>query len=274
MRLAVVLVLGCRASAPLDPQAPLPDSSCADNLTRATGNQLVVDAVWRGDPVKVVIDTGAAISGISKTLAARHRLRVAGTTTISIDGKQVPTELHDVGTLQIGGVELVGNGFAAQTHPQGHDFILGIRHLLGHALVLDVEHRSFCLESSPHPLATVPLRLERGQLIVEATFGELALANLVLDTGAGMSALREEHIGRMGKSVEREQTAGRITPLVRIPELCVAGTCVQEQVMLAAPDGGATSNDGVLGVPLFAQHRLVIDFPARKFALVRQPRRE
>jgi predicted aspartyl protease len=289
MRLAAVVLLGCGAPAPVGPQTPLPDTTCANNVTRATGNQLVVAGVWRGAPVSVVIDTGATISGIAKPLAARHELAVVATTTISgISGDQVAADIHDIGLLRVGGVELVGTQFAAQTHPHGHDFVLGLPQLLGHALVLDIEHLSLCFEPSPHPLATTPLRIAgdaaRGQsVVVDATIGELALANMVLDTGAGVSALREDHVAKVSHNVERQQdvldaTGGRITrPLLRIPELCIAGTCLQEQVMIAAPDWSAAAGyplDGVLGVPVFERHRLVIDFPARTFALVPHPRRD
>jgi hypothetical protein len=284
MRLAALVLVGCGAK-PAPPAAPpLADTGCTDNLRIAPGGMLVVDGSWRGKPVVVLLDTGAMMGSVSESFATRNGLKRIG--TLPRTGAAGETKEHfayDAGTVRVGGAEVDGSilvGFEFESDQ--YDFRIGPVQLRDHVMDIDVRSKSFCLTRSPHTLATQPLQVfgtrQTGMtLIIPAKLGAFEAKDMVLDTGAAMTVLRSDLVAKIDHTVVREEdmvdSTGVMfkTTVSRVPEICFGGTCVREQQVASSPalDKSHGDTDGLLGVPLFAEYRLVVDIPARRFGLVK-----
>lgn len=255
--------------------------ACRGNASMNDEGELIVTATWRGQPVKVLIDTGANSGTIAKPLVDKYHLAVTGKgMAASAAGVFVPVDMHDVGPITVGGAEVAGNGFMSHAADHGHyDFALGMPQLIGFALVLDLKNRAFCLARSPHGLATEPMRLvgDAHSVIVTARFGDRELHDMMIDTGAGISVLREDHVATVTHTRQPEDVDGMDAtghpikrPLIVVPQMCVGGTCLEDQPLMSAPDWSKLVGfplDGLVGVPFFRERRLVLDFPAKKFTI-------
>jgi len=273
MRRLVVLALAGCAAKPAPVAVPVPVTSCTGNVS-VDRDQIVVAGRWRGHPVRILLDTGAAMGGVSKSFALAHHLAPVGTgSAMGIGGKVFESDLYDLGPFQLGGGELDGTEFLAFDTDR-YDLMIGTHELKTHAFELDIVKSSFCLAASPHPRATEPFRLEGDDNelpYITARVGDVELRHMVLDTGAALSTLREDLITRITYQLDSEHSVedsvGERTNrvFVRVPEICVGATCMHEQVLALTDTVTTASIDGLVGVPFMVGRALVIDYPARKF---------
>src|SRR5512138_85105 len=109
---AVVAVVGCGPS-PRPVAVPVAVTSCTGNVS-LDRDQILVDGRWRGQPVRVLLDTGATAGGISRFFARAHQLAPIGSgTAMGIGGELVEAATYDIGPFQLGGGELDGTDLLA-----------------------------------------------------------------------------------------------------------------------------------------------------------------
>jgi hypothetical protein len=258
-------------------------ADCAHNAVLDDTGNLIVTGRWQGQPVKILVDTGANGGSISADLVARHALPVKGKAAYaSATGQFVDTTVHDPGPLEIGGATIEATGFFSQAnHMDSYDLAIGLDQLEPHVVVLDLAHESFCLVSSPHALAREPMRVngnaENRDIVVSATFGAVTLADMILDTGAGVTTVNDNLLAKLAHTElpERAQAVdgtGKVVelPLVTVPTMCVNGACAADHMVMPSPDLSALVGhhvDGIVGLPFFAEHVLILDFPAKKIGI-------
>jgi hypothetical protein len=285
-----MLVLGCGGKPKPVPVAPTSlaarapvAAGCADNAVLDDQGNLIVTGTWRDQPVKILVDTGANGGSISAELVDAAALPVTGHAKYaSATGVFLDTTVHDAGELGIGGTTIAATGFfRTATHGGRYDLSIGLDQLAAHAVVVDVAHHSFCLAASPHPRATLPLRIagnsENRDIVVGARFGDVELADMILDTGAGVTTVNQDLLGKLAyKELPEKAQAidgtGRVVelPLVTVPKMCVHDRCVTDHMVMPSEDlSGLVGHhvDGIVGLPFFAEHVLVLDFPANKIGI-------
>jgi predicted aspartyl protease len=260
-----------------------PPSACAGNAVLDGQGNLIVNGRWRDQPVRILVDTGANGGSISADLVAKHQLPVKGNAAYaSATGQFVNTTVHDGGPIEIGGATVDAASFISQAaHMDSYDLAIGLDQLEPHAMALDLANQSFCLVGSPHPLAVEPMRVggnaENRDIVVAATFGSVQLADMILDTGAGVTTVNDDLIAKLEHTElpERAQAidgTGKMVelPLVTVPKMCVHGACAADHMVMPSPDLTPLVGhhvDGIVGLPFFADHVLVLDFPAKKLGI-------
>jgi len=271
--------------APTPPVAaePEPPEGCRHNAVVDAEGNLIVTGSWRDQPVRILVDTGANGGSISSELVAAHALPVQGKASYaSATGLFLDTTVHDAGALTIGGATISADHFlATATHGGRYDLSIGLDQLASHAVVVDLARESFCLAASPHPLATEPMRVAGNatnrDIVVGARFGDLRLADMILDTGAGVTTVNQDLLARLAHTelpdkAEAVDGTGQVVelPLVTVPTMCVLDRCVTDHVVMPSEDlSGLVGHhvDGIVGLPFFAAHVLVLDFPAQKIGI-------
>lgn len=286
----VMLILGCGGQPKPVPVAPHPaplaaelPAGCRDNVGVDEEGNLIVTGTWRGQPVKILVDTGANGGSIAAELVSANALPVKGHAKYaSATGLFLDTTVHDAGELSIGGATVTAdNFFSTATHGGRYDFSLGLDQLASHAVVVDLAHHSFCLAASPHALATEPMRIggdsRNRDIVVSARFGEKTLDNMILDTGAGVTCVNQDLVPGLAHTELPEKAqavdgTGQVVelPLVSVPEMCVAEKCVTDHTVMPSEDLTPLVGhkvDGIVGLPFFQTHVLVLDFPAQKIGI-------
>ncbi|MEM7385910.1 MAG: retropepsin-like aspartic protease [Verrucomicrobiota bacterium] len=131
----------------------------------------------------------------------------------------------------------------------------------------------------------VPLSLETGIPSVQAMINHQP-ASLIVDSGASLSAVTESLANRLGL---RKTGVVRITgfsggasvyPTARLPSVLLGSARFDHVPVAILPDeifGHASGSiEGILGLPLFAETRLTLDYPRRQLRLsspgTRQPK--
>lgn len=258
-------------------------TACLGNAVVDDGGNLVVTGRWRDRAVKVLVDTGANGGSISQELVTATALPVAGHAAYaSATGTFVATTVHDAGPVELGGATISGASFIAQkAHGDRYDLAIGLDQLVGHVMIVDLARGAFCLVPSPHALADQPLRWggegAAREILVSAVFGDVRLDDMILDTGAGVTTVNTDLVARLahtplpdtvtsvdGTGVAVEQH------LITVPSMCVTGACVTDHVVMPSEDLSPLVShhvDGIVGLPFFAEHLLVVDFPAAKIAI-------
>lgn len=286
----VLVVFGCGGQpkpVPMTPASPAAavdiPAACRDNVTVDDAGNLIVTGTWRDQPVKILVDTGANGGSIASELVKANALPVKGQAKYaSATGLFLDTTVHDAGELTIGGATIAAdNFFATATHGGRYDFSLGLDQLAAHAVVVDLAHHSFCLAASPHPLATEPMRIggdaRNRDIVVTARFGKRTLDNMILDTGAGVTCVNQDLVPALAHTELPEKAqavdgTGQVVelPLVTVPEMCVGTSCVKDHVVMPSEDLTPLVGhkvDGIVGLPFFLEHVLVLDFPAQKIGI-------
>jgi hypothetical protein len=287
----VVSILGCGGQpkpvlvARSSPAAlPPPPAACRGNALLDGNGNLIVAGTWRDRPVRILVDTGANGGSVSAEIVAEAALPATGKAKYaSATGLFLDTTVHDAGELTIGGATLSANHFiATATHGGEYDFAIGLDQLAAHAVVVDLARKSFCLAASPHELATLPMRVAGGEenrdIVVSATFGERRLDNMILDTGAGVTCVNQGLMASIAHTElpERAQAidgTGQVVelPLVTVPAMCVHDQCVSDHMVMPTEDLSSLVGhpvDGIVGLPFFEGHPLVLDFPASKIGIL------
>ena len=114
-------------------------------------------------------------------------------------------------------------------------------------------------------------------IVVRARFGERTLANMILDTGAGVTCVNQDLVPALAPTELPEKAqaidgTGQVVelPLVTVPEMCVGTSCVKDHVVMPSEDLTPLVGhqvDGIVGLPFFLDHVLVLDFPAQKIGI-------
>ena len=271
-------------SKPAAKAGPVLPAGCQHNVTIDESGKLVVLGEWRGQPVHVVVDTGANSGSISERLVQKYQLPVTGHAKYaSATAQFVDTTSYDAGELTIGGATvLMKNVFSHAANANRYDFLIGLDQLESHAMVVDLAREAFCLVDSPHELATEPMRTS-GEgpyraVMVSAKFGGVQLDDMILDTGAGVTTINDAHLARIehtalpDKVTAVDGTGAEVDlSLVTVPKICVGAACSTDHMVMPSPDMSELAThhiDGIVGLPFFLDHVLVIDFPAKKIGIL------
>jgi hypothetical protein len=292
LAVAVVAVIsGCGGKPKQVPVAPVaaaarpaPPPACRGNAVLDDHGNLIVNGTWRDRPVKILVDTGANSGSISAELVAANQLAVTGHAKYaSATGLFLDTTVHDAGELTIGGATLRADSFfATATHGDRFDLAIGLDQLASHAVVVDLAQASFCMVGSPHAEATQPMRVggdaRNRDILVSAKFGGQQLDNMILDTGAGVTTVNQDLIGKLAHTELPEKAqaidgTGQVVelPLVTVPEICVHDRCAVDHMVMPSADLSPLVGhpvDGIVGLPFFVDHVLVLDFPANKIGIL------
>jgi hypothetical protein len=283
---AVVMISGCGGKpkpVPVAPARAAPPAACERNAVLDDNGNLIVKGTWQGQPVRILVDTGANGGSIAAELVVAKQLPVTGHAKYaSATGLFVDTTVHDAGELSIAGATIPAPGFiSTETHGDRFDFVIGLDQLEPHAVVVDLAQESFCLVASPHELATEPMRVAGGaenhDIVVSAAFGDRKLDDMILDTGAGVTTVNQDLIGGIAHTVRPEKAqaidgTGQVVelPLVTVPKMCVQERCATDHMVMPSEDlSGLVGHhvDGIVGLPFFVDRVLVLDFPAKKIGI-------
>jgi clan AA aspartic protease (TIGR02281 family) len=122
----------------------------------------------------------------------------------------------------------------------------------------------------------VPLRNTGFQFLVKARVNNRHELNLILDTGATVTALRGNVLERFGlvsgndRAIVLNTVGGRVnSTLVRLSSLSVGGQVVRE-IDVANTDLGDIAADGLLGMNFLEHFRFIIDQKRRRLYLERK----
>lgn len=129
------------------------------------------------------------------------------------------------------------------------------------------------------PEVVVPMRIEKGRPVVDVTVDGKGPFPFVLDTGAGGTVLGGDLVQELGLPAVGEVRIGDpINPhglaakQVRIDRLAIGGLSLSEMSATAVENSGFREHlgaRGVLGMPLFAELLLTIDYSGNQVRIAR-----
>ncbi len=254
----------------------------------------IVVATVDGQPLRMILDTGAVRSLVTPGAAARLRLRRDQWAAIALEGvggiERRP--VADVRALALGPVALHRRSIAGDLSVAVGDMPsdAGAEGLLGAdmlwSLALDLDYAAGVLRLGPPcavsaPTSAVVVRLiappERGFLVLGASLNGRS-ARVLLDTGSARSLLTREGALVLGPDGPSEVTGppaevrgvGPNASVLRprsIARLDVGADRVADFVALAGDVTGPPGIDMILGGDWLAGRRVLIDYPGRFVAL-------
>lgn len=258
-------------------------------LEVATGDTLLISAKVTTTPVRALLDSGAATSIISASLATKLGLRGGEPRTIRGMSGRAPVQLvRDVDvTLQnvarrlpfaiVADLDAVSSAFGRPI-----DFVLGLDMLTDRFVALDLANSRFTLGPSGGfaggPGWTV-LPLKHGanrELLVQASVAGLPLVPLIFDlgssTGLTLSSTYVDEHGLADRNLRSTAAVGgvegiRIADALTLGRADLGGLSVIAIPTLAAREWLSTSAVGNMGLPLIAQFDVVLDVTAGKLWL-------
>jgi len=129
---------------------------------------------------------------------------------------------------------------------------------------------------------TIPMTLDKIIPVVDIRIAGEGPYRFAIDTGAfGHGRIRPEVAAALGLTVVGEARAGdgsgrsQVRKNYAVPSLTVAGVTFKDLQIteMAVPPGNGRLDgiDGILGISLFAQHTLKIDYASQRMALSRAP---
>jgi predicted aspartyl protease len=289
----VALAVACGTSAgdpvPTErPAAPVPREA-ADVARCApieSSSVLLVGGRFRGKPVRVFIDTGAAGGAVSPAIAARL-VAIPGRTLgyAGASGKVQTSAAFEVTGLELAGKSLTiaEAPIAVNADVTGFDFKIGVDQLAGVVADIDGRRRLLCLhdDAAGLDLAFRPMTFgvagdPRTDIVVTAAVAGRSVDHMIVDTGAGISCLNEELVPAIAHTeldgvVSIDASGHRARQrVISVTRLCVGTVCAADHPLMVEPDMSALAGHpvrGILGMPFFAERRLVLDFPGRRLAI-------
>jgi hypothetical protein len=279
----LAVVTACGSARPDEPA--LRPGSCTGNVVPHEAGNLLVRGRWQERNVVVLVDTGATGGSISPAMAQLNGRSPVGMTRFAgAAGQFRDAPVYPVDGLSLGGVDL-GAFRAHESSSAGtHDFSIGLAQLETWVATLDLGRESFCLgHDVPDDVPLAPMRLvvdasgRPTDIVVAARVAGVDFDRLELDTGAGVSTINEDLLPqvpheRLPDAVVSVDATGveKREYFVRIADVCVLGNCEAEHVFMPGEDlsplVGHTLH-GIVGLPFFARHRLVLDFERRRIGL-------
>jgi hypothetical protein len=246
------------------------------------GNQILFKAEIDGKTVSALLDTGASNSVISRTYAARARLKVTPRGKVVAVGGDVPLGWANTTLVSFGGLARSGGGInvvdlpARLTGIGGIDMLAGRDLLQAFALEIDFAGRRFRLLRSgrlPFTGTQAPLSIGRAPLayVTRITIGRQRLEPLIIDTGDGTTLTLS---GKAWRSLPLAPAPARTTALAygvggavefeiaTIPELAIGDQVIRDVETGIEATGGfsdSSQSAGRIGMGLLQRFRILLD---------------
>lgn len=267
------------------------DAACAAPLGSAAleaGGPCVVAVVLGGQPARMVLDTGAERTVLSRDAVARLGIALdpwVGTTLRGAGGRLDQHQNAQLRQLSLGGVALFQKNPAAPMSLPVAALALGeVAGLLGGdvlgRLTLDIDRRAERMVLTEGPACgfpvTVPLAVLRRFLLLAPVLIDGVALTALLDTGAGRTLINARGMYRLGLSPERIAAdpaivsagigGGFTARAHRFAALTLGGRrfAGPELLLAAVPE---PAFDLVLGMDVLGRQRFAVSYPGRALSL-------
>ncbi len=285
-RLLILLAIALIGAAP--PPSTAVSTLATDSEVRwvpfdlTPGNQIRFAMTINDLPAVAVLDTGVSASVISRSFAARARLKVQPRGLASAIGGAVPIGWTAVQNITLGGMTRRGGGIAVTALPaaatggtQPVDVLVG--HDLIDAYAIEIDYQAMrlrLLQSGRLPFRGVsaPLQIAAAQnvYVTEITLGGRRLAPMVVDTGDGSSITLSQDAFRAARIPGLPTTTtiafGLAGPMVSdlaiLPSVAVGKLVANEVELRIERRGGfsqAIGAAGRIGSGFLQQYRVLMD---------------
>jgi hypothetical protein len=249
---------------------------------------LVVMGELEGKPVRVLIDTGASMAGVSPSLAENlktvpgQRVKYAGAAGVFKE-----SAVYSVSGLRLGGARL-GPLHACTMkvfEEAPADLLIGRKQLSRYVVDIDLRSNVFCLHARDfdpgirmNDMVYGVVNGNQEDILVTARIGTSEVRNMIWDTCAGVSTINETLLAgiphtRLPDEVISVDGAGvRVQEyFVSVPRICVFGVCKDNQKLMPGEDLSQLVGykvNGIIGLPFMRGSRILMDFPREKIAIM------
>lgn len=235
-----------------------------------------------GRPVTALLDTAVSVTTVSRTFAARMKLKTRGEGSAAAIGGRIGVEWAESGSIIVGGLRRTGGRVAvldlaqaATSGDAGVEMLVGIDLVGGYALDIDYPARRFrLLQSGRQPFqgASVPLRIgaDLRFYLTEIQLGRLRLRPLVVDTGDGGTvtisrdawAAHGRPATRMTSTMSHGLAGPVVSNLTMLPELGLGALAAHDVPLNIESADGYSSRIGVsgrIGSGLLKRYHVLLD---------------
>jgi hypothetical protein len=235
---------------------------------------LFVDGLIDGRPIRLLLDTGAALTWVAADEYTSTLEVVGERLSGGVFGARITHDLVTLGRFMVGPIERT-NLTVVRFDDPGRPSLVGMDVLGDTALVVDFDRA----EVKFAPGGTLPTSWElrrgpRGQPYVDIQFTDV-VGLACWDTGAAVTQVNSDFVAAHGSlftpagtSVGTDATgASQETPMYRMTSATIGGIQIEGHTVAAAPlPQDPLPMDLVLGYPALRQFNWTMDFPRSRWA--------
>jgi len=250
-------------------------------------NTVVIRGRWQDREVRILVDTGTTMGAISPSMARTLAARPGDTVFFGgTSGDVREAQVYDVEGLSVGKLALASFRAYEMTMPDDrYDLLIGLDELASYVVDFDLEEGWFCLRDRlpdgirhdrMHPMVIASSEVKR-DICIDATVAGAPVTSMIFDTGAGVSTINEDVLAqlphrRLDTKVRSIDGSGVLKDryYVEVPQLCVLGVCEPRHTFMPREDLSHLvrhPTQGIVGVPFFFRHRVILDFPGNRIGI-------